>query len=140
MKVLFICIGNVNRSRSAEAILKAKNMSDLEVSSRGLLPSTVGRPISDEMYELLTDEEKNHVSLGAKLLTNEDLKDADIIYVMDEKIFTFITTKYDRICFSGKIQFLSGRYDEPILDPYDTHDFKTCYDQLKKYIDKNFKK
>ncbi|MCF0126234.1 MAG: hypothetical protein HUJ68_10870 [Clostridia bacterium] len=142
MEVLFICIGNINRSRSAEAILNALQLENVHAFSRGLLLNTEGRPISPQMYELLSDDEKKFVSEKATPLEIKDLQQADKIIVMDYYVLNFLKQRFSEYYWKDKLRFYTQ--DEtntepfkPIKDPYETGDFKTTYLDLKKYMHLN---
>lgn len=132
-----MCIGNINRSRAAEAIFKSKNL-DLNIKSRGLLPSVDGQPMGTEMFNCLSKEEQNYVSPKAEQLSISDIEWADYIIVMDYYVLDLLRTRFSELYWQGKIKFYTQfkknviPYD-PIEDPFYTKNYKKTYEELKYY-------
>ncbi|MEC1177699.1 low molecular weight protein arginine phosphatase [Metasolibacillus meyeri] len=80
MNIYFVCTGNTCRSPMAEAILKAKQRSDIAVRSAGIY-ALEGGEMSENAQCALNDENipHNHIS---RQVTIEDIEWADLILTM----------------------------------------------------------
>ena len=90
MHILFLCKGNVARSQAAEEFLK--RISDDEVRSAGISPSklaewpTVGLiEGAKEILQVMKEEGIDISNNRRKMLSEDDVKWADRIYVMADK-------------------------------------------------------
>ncbi|MBZ9538033.1 low molecular weight phosphotyrosine protein phosphatase [Modicisalibacter tunisiensis] len=82
-RILVVCAGNVCRSPVAEALLKAR-LSGGHVESAGL-GALVGAPCAPAAARLAAAEGLDVGAHRARQLTDEMLKQADLILVMSEK-------------------------------------------------------
>ena len=139
MNILFICIGNINRSRAAEAIINSLNIPNIHAFSRGLLPSNDGKPMSKEMLECLSPEEKKYVSSKAEDLTSADLEKADMVIIMDYYVKSLLEIRFYRGRWENKLYFYTQFFKNtepyiPIKDPYHTKNYLQTYNDLKLYL------
>jgi protein-tyrosine-phosphatase len=92
MKIHFVCSGNTNRSRMAEAYLKSKNLPNIEVSSSGIYAAhNKEGAISWYSNRVLTDE--GFIEFAAATwtqTTKELLEKQDFIVCMKQHHFDFI--------------------------------------------------
>lgn len=72
MKVVFICTGNTCRSPMAEALLKSKNLSGLEISSAGLC--AFGEPVCEKAKSVVLKLGAEITKSNSSLVTFDDLK------------------------------------------------------------------
>jgi protein-tyrosine phosphatase len=79
--ILAVCTGNVCRSPAAERLLANKLGPTVIVSSAGT-HALVGHPISDPMAALLTDSGIEPDSFEARRLSENMLKEADLVLTM----------------------------------------------------------
>lgn len=113
--ILLVCVGNICRSPSAEAMLKAR-YPNKSVQSAGV-GALVGRPVESNAAELLTEAGLSHQGHQARQLTPELAQWADLILVMEPGHIGAVTTIAP---FARGKTFLLGKWlaDTPIPDPY----------------------
>lgn len=110
MKILFVCTKNTCHSAIAEACAREwnekQNLSKFEVSSAGTR-AVPGQPADELARELCSPYLHDHVS---KELTHELVHTADIIYVMSEKHYSFVSKTFGPVipttyylCFADTI-------------------------------------
>ena len=138
-KICFLCIGNINRSRAAEAIFNSLKLENYTAISRGLLPSNSGKKISDNMNMLLTEEEKKYVSKEALDLTLSDIKESKYIIIMDYYVLNLLNIRFSPIWLEDKVKFFTSFFKDeepfiPIKDPYKTNNYLEAYNDIKKYM------
>lgn len=90
MKILFVCLGNICRSPSAEAVLRtiaAQEAPDLaiEVDSAGTAGYHTGDPPDARSQEAAGRRGYDMSSLRARVVEPEDFERFDLILAMDEK-------------------------------------------------------
>ena len=130
--VLFVCAGNTCRSPMAEFILKKKRP-DFYVKSAGIC-AIEGFPMSRGAQIVLSSENyaKDEIALfKSKMLTDEDLKKDNIIFVMNEYLRSAISERG-----RTKNVFLLGNTDIP--DPYGhtVEDYQFVKNMIEQAIDK----
>jgi protein-tyrosine phosphatase len=126
-KVIFVCLGNICRSPSAEAILKKlvknENLEDrIEVDSAGTIDYHHGEPSDPRMkkYAARRGYAINH--LARKFNTEKDFNDADYIITMDNENYKDIKELDFNNKFGHKIfkmsQFSENIKFDVVPDPY----------------------
>ena len=81
MKVLFVCLGNICRSPSAEWVFR--EISDVETDSAGSAGWHVGKPPYGPMLEAASRRGYEFSDLRARQFTERDFNDFDLIIGMD---------------------------------------------------------
>lgn len=80
MNIYFICTGNTCRSPMAEAILKSKNLKNVEVRSAGIFAHE-GSAMSENAQTVLSQNNINHHHVST-LFNENDAQWADLILTM----------------------------------------------------------
>jgi len=136
MNIYFICTGNTCRSPMAEAILKNKNLPNIEVRSAGIY-ALDGGEMSENSRKVLLQEniEHNHVS---RQITRTDIDWADLILTMTAAHKEMIIRAYEHA--ENKI-FTLKEYATPysgqdVFDPFGggLSTYKQTYEELKRLI------
>lgn len=120
VRVLFVCTGNTCRSPMAEAILKSKQLPNVEVKSAGVY-AMGGLQASKHAQDVLADNTISHEH-SSKLLTEQDVDWATHILTMtashrDAILYNFPGAK-------GKTFTLKefadgeGHQHQDVVDPY----------------------
>ncbi len=89
VKILFVCLGNICRSPSAEAVMKAlvekDGLSDLvEIDSAGILGVHAGEPANSTMMKHASKRGYQLTSISRQI-TAQDFFDFDMIIGMDNQ-------------------------------------------------------
>ncbi len=116
-RILFVCVGNICRSPTAEYLLRARLASeDFEVTSAGL-DAVVGRPMEATAAQLLLRHGIDGSAHFGRQLTGELMRRADLVLTMEKSHVATIGRKAPEV--SGKV-FLLGKWqsDIEIPDPY----------------------
>jgi protein-tyrosine phosphatase len=116
-KVLFVCVGNICRSPTAEILMRhqVRERLGVGVSSAGL-QALVGHNIDATAGELLIEAGHDPVSHRARQASGSVLAAADLILVMEQSHLAKIAREYPQV--SGKT-FLLGKWNKrEIPDPY----------------------
>lgn len=126
-KILFVCMGNICRSPSAEAVFAgmANNRGlakQFEVDSAGTLAYHVGESADRRMQSHASKRGYNLTSISRKFNPNKDFNNFDLIIGMDNENIQTLKSKarneadLQKIC---KITDFSKEWDyDEIPDPY----------------------
>lgn len=115
--ILFVCIGNICRSPSAEVLMRqAVAGTGIQVSSAGL-GALVGQGIDPTAQALLLEHGLDGSAHRARQVDAATLGAADLILTMERKHLALIAQRAPQV--SGKT-FLLGKWqgDHEISDPY----------------------
>ena len=117
-KILFVCVGNICRSPTAELLMRHRlqGREGVEVSSAGL-QALVGRPVDPEAAALLRTAGIDPETHKARQASPSVLAGADLILVMEQAHQVKIAREVPQV--SGKT-FLLGKWcgQREIPDPY----------------------
>ena len=111
MKILFVCTGNSCRSIMAkgylEKRLKELGKAGIEVSSAGVAPLT-GMRATEEAKQVIIEEGGDISDHYAREITELDMREADLIFVME----------------NGHKQYIAGKYPAVVKKTYLLKNFK----------------
>jgi protein-tyrosine phosphatase len=116
-KILVVCIGNICRSPTVEALLKSRLAHrGIDVSSAGL-GALVDKPMDSTALEVLREHGGDHPDHKGRKLTREMLQQADIVLTMEQGHVESIARMAPEV--RGKT-FLLGKWqnNQEIPDPY----------------------
>lgn len=86
--VLFVCLGNICRSPSAEAVMRKKAASaqlDLRIDSAGTGGWHVGAPPDSRSVQVGVEKEYDFSGISCRKVAESDFEDFDLIIAMDER-------------------------------------------------------
>ena len=135
IKVLFVCLGNICRSPTAELVFKklvadAGLADEFCIDSCGSSDEEDGNPIYPPALRVLNAHGIDG-SHRARQITYDDAESADYIAVMDERNRSDVLRRVG-YSFRDKV-FKLGDFDgEPhdIFDPWFTRNFERAYDEI----------
>lgn len=116
-KILVVCIGNICRSPTVEALLKSRLAErGIDVSSAGI-HALVDKPMDSTALEVLREHNGDHPDHKGRQLTRELLQQADLILAMETGHVKRIVQMAPEA--QGKT-FLLGKWqnNQEIPDPY----------------------
>ena len=137
MNIYFVCTGNTCRSPMAEAILKDKQLPNVEVRSAGIYALEGGEMSENSMLVLQQENiEQAHIS---RQVNEEDIEWANLILTMtmahkEMVVRTFPQAK-DKI-YTLK-EYTVPFSSQDVFDPFggDLHTYKQTYLELKRLIE-----
>ncbi|GAA6208222.1 low molecular weight protein-tyrosine-phosphatase [Cognatishimia sp. WU-CL00825] len=132
MKVLFVCLGNICRSPSAEGVFRA--LTACETDSAGTAGWHVGKPPYGPMLDAAKQRGYDFSDLRARQFVKQDFVDFDLIIGMDESNVSDI----ENLRPNGNqtpVRLLTDYAPEAgmdhVPDPYYTRDFSGALDLIE---------
>ena len=134
-KILFVCHGNVGRSPSAEFLFKdmvnRAGLADrFEISSAGSALEAVGIPFDARAKQRLIDNGIAFDDHVARLITQEDFDESDMIICMDDFNVGEIYRLFGDVSKVSKLLDYTDRAGVEIDDPWITRDFDTAWREI----------
>ena len=137
-RILFVCLGNICRSPTAEAVTRQKAHAlglDIEIDSAGTAGWHEGNPPYGPMQEAALAQGYDMSALRARQVTSSDADRFDLIIAMDEQNRTDLSHLETEVALFTDYARGVDAYFVP--DPYYTRDFngaltliETCADGL----------
>lgn len=134
--VIFICHGNVNRSKMAEALLKFLRP-DLIIDSYAVgVKSKAGNLITKKTRDLLTDRGIPFDSKGrSKVITEAAVNSCENVFVMDKNNIKHYKSRFGIVPEVHKLKLLYSVLDleKGIKDPgfsKGTEMYEKCFDEI----------
>lgn len=126
IKVLFVCMGNICRSPTAEGVfrhhIKQANLTDkIDIDSAGTHAYHIGNS-PDQRSQLAAQKRDIDISdLQARIVTEKDLAHFDYILAMDQQNFTILKSKANAEQLKKIylfMHFASEYHEMEVPDPY----------------------
>lgn len=140
-RILFVCLGNICRSPSAETVLRAKAHQrglDLFVDSAGTGNWHVGKPPYGPMQEAARARGYEMSDLRARQVRGEDFKCFDLIIAMDQdnmRNLQHLKQGALRAQVSLLTDYVPNSAIDHVPDPYYTRDFDGALDLIEQASD-----
>lgn len=132
MKVLFVCLGNICRSPSAEGVFR--EISDCVTDSAGTGGWHVGAPPYGPMLEAAARRGYDFSDLRARQFRREDFADFDLIIGMDDANIRDIEAQRpsgNKTPVQLFTDFAPETGAQEVPDPYYTRDFDGALDLIE---------
>ena len=125
-RILFVCLGNICRSPTAEAVTRAKAVArgmDVILDSAGTGDWHIGKPPYGPMQEAARAKGYDLSTPRARQVSRSDFTEYDLIVVMDDDNAANLAAlgPADRVALFTQSAPDSGA--DPLPDPYFTRDF-----------------
>jgi protein-tyrosine phosphatase len=125
-RVLFVCLGNICRSPTAEAVLRALVVGaapelELEIDSAGTAGYHIGEPPDPRTRAAAARRGYDLTALRARIVEPEDFERFDLILAMDRENLTVLRRRAPAAAHSRLRLFLEFAPDtrlEDVPDPY----------------------
>ena len=137
MNIYLVCTGNTCRSPMAEAILRSRRIDNVSVRSAGVYAQD-GWPISLNAKTLIEEADMLYTPVS-RIVSNEDLKWADVVLTMTEGHKANLIHSYPEA--RNKIFTLKGFVKpdstDDVHDPYggDIETYRYVFNELSVIID-----
>ncbi len=135
-RILFVCLGNICRSPSAEAVTRAK-APHLSLDSAGTAGYHIGAPPYGPMQKAAKPRGYDLSPLRARQFTPEDFHTFDLIIAMDSENLEDIEAQRPTGAQTPVTLFTTyiGQTGTAVPDPYYTRDFDGCLDLIEHCAD-----
>ena len=138
-KVILVGENNLTRSILAEAILKQiflnKNITDIEVNSRGLIV-LFSEPISPKASAVLYENGCEEVTKRSSGLTQEDIDGADLILTMNKSEIDHIREHFEvntTCMYLGT--FIDMEEEIPDVEEDSKEAYEACFELMKQAME-----
>jgi len=135
-RILFVCLGNICRSPTAEAVTRAK-APHLSIDSAGTASYHVGSPPYGAMQAAAKLRGYDLAPLRARQFKPSDFNNFDVIVAMDSENLSDIEAQRPADSHTPVVLFTDhiGEDGTPVPDPYYTRDFDGCLDLIERCAD-----
>ncbi len=139
--ILFVCLGNICRSPSAEGVVRDKAAArglDLRLDSAGTGDWHIGKPPYGPMQEAARARGYDLSDLRARQVARGDFDRFDLIVAMDDENFADLSDLRAGREGAALIRFtdvLEGDHPGHVPDPYFTRDFDGALDLVERAAD-----
>lgn len=135
-RILFVCLGNICRSPSAEGVFRAlatRAGADVATDSAGTGDWHVGDPPYGPAVAAAAERGYDITDLRARQIVGADFAEFDLIIAMDQKNLRDIEAIRPAGSVTPVRLFLdyAGRTGEEVPDPYYTRDFDGALDLIE---------
>ncbi len=135
MRILFVCLGNICRSPTAEAVLRQR-APDLSIDSAGTSNWHIGNPPHPPMQQAARQAGYDMSDLRARQIVPDDFNEFDLILAMDadnEKALRAMAPPNA----TAKVKRLTDYFDEAdyVPDPYYTDDYAGALQLVERCVD-----
>ena len=144
MRILFVCLGNICRSPTAEAVARArfeKAGLEVEVASAGTGGWHVGKQPDERAMRAAATRGYDMRRLRAAQVKPQDFADFDLILAMDKDNLADLEARKPAAKSGAKLalmmDYASGRAGEDVPDPYygDGDGFSQVLDMIEESVD-----
>lgn len=136
-RILFVCLGNICRSPTAEGVLRAK-APDFEIDSAGTANWHTGKSPYGPAIEAAAARNYDLTPLRARQVAPQDFHEFDLILAMDENNLADlkqIQPKNARAEVRLFLDFAAETGQTAVPDPYYTRDFEGALDLIERASD-----
>ena len=134
-RILFVCLGNICRSPSAEGVLRAMAAErgiSLLIDSAGTGDWHIGAPPYGPMQAVALARRYDLSGLRARQVTSEDFDRFDLVLAMDDENFADLERMRPEDAHAKLRRFADYLEDaDHVPDPYFTRDFEACLDLIE---------
>lgn len=140
VRVLFVCLGNICRSPTAEAVFRAKvreaNLGEvIDIASSGLGTWNLGEPPHPQSRAVMDARRISYDGMRAKVLTTKQMNAYDYIVAMDHSnIEELVRRGVDQTRLFLLTDFIPGREGEEVPDPYYYGNFEGVFDLIEEGV------
>lgn len=140
VRVLFVCLGNICRSPTAEAVMRAKVREEgledrFEIASSGLGTWNLGEPPHPKSRAILDAKGIPYDGMRAKVLRTQQMNQFDYIVAMDRENLAELRRRgVDMRKVYLLTDFIPGKEGEEVPDPYYYGNFEGVFDLIEQGV------
>lgn len=131
MRILIVCLGNICRSPTAEAVMRRRAPAGTVIASAGTSNWHAGHPPDPRMQEAARRRGYDLSALRARQVTVEDFARYDLILAMDRQNLSDLHRLAPPDTTADLRLFLEGGTPDEMPDPYYTGTFDQVVDLVE---------